>query len=194
MSVATEEGHMDHTSIRKHRLPSTSNRTSDRRGHAVTRRGRGHVQANGHALPDAHSRARRDGQKADVSVGMASVLKAALFALVCTAGIGLILLLLMTGIVLSTADPDTMVTPMALAALGVSSLAGGMIAARLCGGRALLCGLCVGILWTFVLWLLTFFIDGSDPAMTLGISAGWRVALHAAVIGIGGIGGRIGGR
>ena len=137
----------------------------------------------GHTAP-ALPRLRRDVADGDCGEagGLASVVLSALFALPFMVGIGLILLLVMTGIVLSTGNPDAMMTPIALAVLGVSALVGGIISARRCGSRGLLCGLCSGFLFTLLLWILTFFINRSDPLMTLGISAWGRVALHAAVV------------
>ena len=120
---------------------------------------------------------------------MASIL----FALPFAAGIGLILLLVTAGLLTSVADPDAMITPMAMGVLGVTALLGGLIAARRCGCRHLLCGVSVGMCLTLLLWIMTFFVDRSDTTLTLGVSPWGRVALHVAVVALSGAGGLIGG-
>ncbi len=176
---------MSHTSTPKHHaLAHKSTRRATRKSGTPL----GHTAP---ALPRARQAdPRNNGGRPQ---GMASVLLSALFALLPVIGISLLLLFVMTAIVLWAADPDAMLAPMAMAGLGVSSLIGGIIAARRCGGHSLLCGLCTGLLLTFLLWILTLFIDRTDPTMTLGVSTWGQMALHAVVVALAGAGGMIGG-
>lgn len=138
-------------------------------------------------------RQRRTVTEEHTTSGTMAVLSAALFALPFTVGVGLILLCLTAGLLMSVADPDVMITPLAIGILSVTSLLGGLISARRCGSHALLCGMTAGAFFTLLLWILTLFVDHSDPALTLGVSPWGRVALHAAVVALAGAGGLIGG-
>lgn len=204
ISTITEDDHMAHTSAPKHHSSPLPTHTASARQAPARRGGHPGTSAREHTAPGARRNARRiarqntrrkNSEQAEAGgSSLTSVLLSSLFSLPLTLGIGLVLLLVITGIVLSTEDPDRMMTPMAMAVLGVSALLGGIIAARRCGSRPLLCGLCAGLLFTLLLWVLTFLTDRTDATMTLGASAWGRLALHAAVVALETAGGLIGGR
>ncbi len=161
----------------------------------VARKASAKPVGHGHTAPAVLPRvARSDVQDEQAAGGMLRVLASMLFALPVTAGIGMLLLLIITGIALSTGDPDAMLTPLALAILGITSLLGGLVCARRCGSRPLLCGVCSGLLFTLLLWVLTLFVDRTDPTLTLGTTPWGRLALHVAVVALETAGALIGGR
>ena len=152
-----------------------------------------HKSIHGHTAPPRSPQRRAAREEAAPRSGPTAILMAALFSLPVTAGIGLILLLATTAIAASTPDPDAMISPLSIGVLGVTALLGGLVSARRCGRDPLLCGLCGGIMFTLLLWVLTLFVDRTDPALTLGV-AGWgRWAMHAAVVILELAGGLMGG-
>lgn len=127
--------------------------------------------------------------------GFSRVFTAALFALPVTAVIGLVLLLIVTAVAYANPDPDRLATPLSLAALGLTSLLGGLVAARRGQQKPLLCGGMLGLL--LVLLLLTaslFFSDETRELLTLGLSAPLTWGLRGGVVLLSALGGRLGGR
>ncbi len=115
--------------------------------------------------------------------GFIQAMMAALFALPVTLIIGLILLLIVSAVAYVYADPDRLTTPLALAALGLTSLLGGLVAARRGKTAPVLCGLLIGILFSLCLWCGSlFFTDGLRAQLTLGLSSPALWGLHSGVI------------
>ena len=113
-------------------------------------------------------------------------LMSGLFALPVTAVLGLIFLTVGTWVAYSNPDPASLSTPLALAALALTSLLGGFVASRRNGGEsAALCGLCGGCLFTVILFILSLlFGDGARATMTLGLSSPAAWGIHAGVVGL----------
>ena len=96
--------------------------------------------------------------------GVRSLLISSLVALPCMAGVGILLLLLAAGILLSVKDPDTVIPPLSIGILGISSLMGGIIAAKRCGHHFLLCGLTAGVGFALLLWVLRLLLGPCGPS------------------------------
>ncbi len=123
-----------------------------------------------------------------------SALMAALFALPVTAVIGLVLLLIVTAVAYSHPDPDCLSTPLALGAVGLTSLLGGLVAARRGRSRGLFCGLLSGLLFTLLLLGLSlFFGDEARTQLSSGFSAPMTWGLHIGVVLLELLGAKIGG-
>lgn len=127
--------------------------------------------------------------------GFSRVFTAALFALPVTAVIGLVLLLIVTAVAYANPDPDSLTTPLSMAVLGLSSLLGGLVAARRGQHKPLLCGGMLGLL--FVLLLLVgslFFSDEARESLTLGLPTPLLWGLHGGVVLLSALGGKLGSR
>lgn len=127
--------------------------------------------------------------------GLLRVLSAALFALPVTALVGAVLLLIVTAVAYANPDPDSLTTPLSLAALGLTSVLGGLVAARRGRGKCLLCGLTLGLLWTLLLvGFSLLFGDEARRQLTLGLSSLLSWLVHGGVIFLSALGGKMGGR
>ncbi len=134
-------------------------------------------------------------EEASAEAGLIRVLSAALFALPVTAAVGLILLLIVTAVAYANPDPDSLTTPLSLAALALTALLGGVVAARRGQGRTLLCGLMLGLLLTLLLLLLSLlFGDEARKQLTLGLTSPVLWLLHGGVVFLSALGGKLGGR
>ena len=134
-------------------------------------------------------------EDASTEAGLIHVLSAALFALPVTAAVGLVLLLIVTAVACANPDPDSLTTPLSLAALGLTALLGGLVAARRGQSRSLLCGATLGLLLTLLLLGASLFY-GEDmrQQLTLGVSSPVSWSLHGGVVLLASLGGKLGGR
>ena len=101
----------------------------------------------------------------------------------------IILLLLSSVAVYSTADPNRYVAPTAVCVLLISALFGGFAAARMNGRSALLCGSATALIFLTILFLLSFTVSGS---FSLGYSASLAFGIRGIAIGISILGAFIG--
>ena len=125
--------------------------------------------------------------------GLAVSLFAALFALPVAAVIGFILLLIVTMVACANADPDALTTPLALAALGLTSLMGGMVAAIRGYRHPLLSAVIFG-LFLILLQLagLLFYSDELRAQLSMGVPALGRWGMRLSVLPFSLLGGGIG--
>lgn len=113
------------------------------------------------------------------------ILASSLFALPFAWLCGLILVSVMAGLAMTQADPAAMTTPLSLSVLGISSMVGGLIAARRCGHSPLLCGLLFGALFVLTLWVLSFVFGGrGESPLSLNLSFSISLLARAAAIGL----------
>lgn len=125
--------------------------------------------------------ARRQRAASEEATTLHSVLKSALLALPLTAGIGLLLILLATAILLTTKNPGAWGKPMGLMLLYFTALCGGGISARLHARRApLLCGVAEGGMILLLFLLLSLFPIGESGCHTGALSIGLHVLLLPA--------------
>ncbi len=116
--------------------------------------------------------------------GISVLLKSVAAALISAA----VLLLIFSGIAYSTADPDSLVVPLSIAALYISAGVCGLVGAKLSDG-GILNGLISGIAFLAVILLLSFIPNEN------GYIGGWlSVLLHALIPVAGAVGGFIGTR
>ena len=128
-----------------------------------------------------------------IESGFMSALFAALFALPVTVLIGFALLLIVTAVAYTNADPDALTTPLSLAALGLTALMGGMVSGMRGYRQPLLSALLLGLLLVLLqLGGSLFFSDALREQLTLGGSALWRWGLRVAVLPLSLLGGCIG--
>lgn len=179
----------------------SSTRAHTRRSHATSSARKGYPPR----AKDPHN-ARRSGraalpapatQKEDVSTsaGLMDACKAALQMLPIVALIGLLLLLVAAAIAYANADPDALITPLALSALGLTALLGGFLSARRGRRTPAMCGLIMGLLLLLCVYGASLaFGDESRAALTLGLSTPLSLALHACVVLLSLIGGVLGRR
>ena len=131
------------------------------------------------------------------SGGMTATLKAALFALPFGLAIGFILLLVLAAVALAAPDPDAMIPPLALAALGVTFLLGGLIAARKNPASPMIRSLLCGLLLTLLLWTVSCLLPSPNTAShtaSLITSTPARMAVRAASLALSAAGGLMGRR
>lgn len=125
--------------------------------------------------------------------GFSVALKAGLFALPVTLLAGVLFLLIAAAVSYADADPDRMITPLGLAALGATSVCGGFVSARKGGQAPVLCGLLSGLCFTLLIFIASLlFGDESRSAMTLGLPAVANWGMHAAVVALEVLGALIG--
>lgn len=144
----------------------------------------------------SNSRDMRDSTPEQTSGGLLSTaFLSGLFGLCVAAGLGIVLVLIMSVIAGANPDPDALTGPLGLAALAVSALAGGFAAARHGRRAGLLCGLFSGALT--VLLVMTgnlCFPDGTRAALTLGLAPEVKAGLYAVVVILSAVGGLVGRR
>lgn len=99
-------------------------------------------------------------------------------SLLITLGISIALLLALSLAAYFYSDPDQLIRPLGLGGAALASLIGGIVAVRIHGHSALICGLLNGCGFTVVLLLLSFFFK----AHASGYSAGIACLLHAAIL------------
>lgn len=126
---------------------------------------------------------------------LGAALCGALLALPISALIGLLLLLGAAWIANATPDPDRLIAPLGLAALGLTVFCGGLITSRRAGRAPLLCGLLFGGVAVLALFAGSLaFGDASRQTLSMGISAGARAGLYAALVGVSTLGAGLGRR
>lgn len=117
-----------------------------------------------------------------------TLLRGALWGLVTALATALVLLLVLTAIAYSSADPDVLVVPFAYAALLVSTLAGGIAAAKISGAAGLLSGTLTGLLLLIVLFVASLFVGSSETDAKFGVT----LAFYVGVILVCAAGGMLG--
>lgn len=157
---------------------SSSRRTSQRKNAHPALMPAQHRQATVNRFADAGTRSEpsKEGR-------FTTVLMAALFALPVTMIIGLVLLLVVAVVAYNQPDPDSLTTPLSLGVLGLTSVLGGLVAARRGGSRGLLCGFLSGLLFTLlILSLSLFFGDEARSQLALSCSPLLTWGLHIGVV------------
>jgi putative membrane protein (TIGR04086 family) len=104
--------------------------------------------------------------------------------------IGFLFLLIGTLVAYRSADPHTLIPPLSLAALGLTSLMGGLISARRRRGNPLLSGLLCGLIMNLLLLGGALLFEGQG--VSLGYSPLMQWGLHAAVAVLSLLGARMG--
>ena len=79
-------------------------------------------------------------------------------------------------------DPRAVSRFLGYAVLYISSVIGGIVAYKRCGGYPLICGLSFGVLYALINWLLSLLFSPTD-AMNIGIALIMRVLSVAAAVG-----------
>lgn len=126
---------------------------------------------------------------------LGAAFRGALFALPVSALLDLIFLLIAAGVAHTMPDPDGLITPLGLSALGLAVLCGGLITSRRASRAPLLCGLLFGGLAVVALFAGSLvFSDASRQTLSLGLSAGARAGLYAALVAVSTLGAWIGRR
>lgn len=102
-------------------------------------------------------------------------------ALICCA----VLMLIVSAIVYSTADPNRYVTPAALTVLYISCFCGGLISAKLNRGAALVCGTLVSVMLLILLFGASLLLDPTLSAEhSLPLAIGLRgIAIAISILG-----------
>lgn len=158
---------------------------------------RGHTPPpSGHLPPKAgHTREKPSVRSSDHSgeSPLSGAFFSAIFAMPFVLVIGCLFLLISTLAAYRSPNPHTLILPLSLTALGLTSLCGGVISARRKRGNPLLGGLFCGLLINlFLLTASLFFNDGDSEALSLGLSSLARWGLHAAVVLLSTVGARLG--
>lgn len=138
----------------------------------------------GHLPPKSgHRKDRPSGRTSEqpAEAGWAGAFASALFAMPFVLVIGVLFLLICTLVAFRSDDPHVLVMPLSLAALGLTSLMGGLISARRRRGNPLLSGLLCGLFINLLLLGLSlFFGESTTTELTLGYSGLAKWGLHAA--------------
>lgn len=107
--------------------------------------------------------------------------RCALFALAVTAAVGLLLLLFLSAVLLSTNDPGRYATGAGLAALLLTAMIGGTVCVRLYGRRSpVLCGLLMGACLVVAVSVPSLFHPGTTHASAFLLRT---LALPCALLG-----------
>ena len=120
-----------------------------------------------------------------------SILSSSLRGLAAALVLGLVLLIVISAIVYSTDDPTRFVMPAALTVLYISSFLGGLIAAKINRGSALLCGGLTSLMLLSLLFVASLCVSPSLSAdfgipMSLGLRGiAMAVSLIGAFLGAG---------
>ena len=114
-----------------------------------------------------------------------SILSSSLRGLAAALVLGLVLLIAISAIVYSTDDPTRFVMPAALTVLYISSFFGGLIAAKINRGSALLCGGLTSLMLLSLLFVASLCVSPSLSAdfgipMSLGLRG---IAMAVSLIG-----------
>ena len=105
----------------------------------------------------------------DGAPNLGSMMKCALCALPITAGVGLLLLVIFTAILLNTRDPGRYHTAAGIGLLYLTAFFGGLIATRLYRRRSpLLCGLTEAMLLILLITVAAFFLPNEWRSATNG--------------------------
>lgn len=165
-----------------------SSRKNSRRGHTSP--------PAGHLPPKAgHTRKRPEGRAADrpSDTPLSGAFFSAVFAMPFVLLIGLLFLLIGTLVGYRSADPHGLIPYLSLAALGLTSLLGGLIAARRRRGHPLLSGLLCGLLINLLMLAASlFFGDAEKATLSLSYPSLAKWGLHAAVALLALLGARLG--
>lgn len=131
------------------------------------------------------SRARREAV-ADTSPSL--LVKHLAKSLLFTLAAGVILIVIASLCAYFSPDPDAVITPLAIAAAALTAFIGGLIAVRIHGGGALICGLLNGSVFMTVMMLLSLCF----ARYASGYSAGISCLLHAGFVLLSVVGGYVG--
>lgn len=126
--------------------------------------------------------ARRD-TEAGESHNWKRVFMSGLFSLPITVAIGAVLLLVTAVIAYSNSDPEALLAPLALSALVLTAVLGGFVASRRCGHSPIVCGSIGGVLFAFLLFVISLgFSDETRSTLTLGLTGGVNFFVHVGVV------------
>ena len=117
------------------------------------------------------------------------VLSSSLRGLAVALLIGLILLLIASVAIYSTADPNRYVSPASLSVLLISALFGGFFATRINRGSALLCGVLCAAMLLSVLFVLSLLMS---PTLSADRSIAADVGIRGMAVGVSVLGAFIG--
>ena len=107
----------------------------------------------------------------------------ALFALPVTVLLGAIFLCVLAIVANASADPDAMLSPLAMCALGLASLLGGLVGERRSEAHPLAVGLAGGAMLVVLLWFVSlFFGTGAREALSMGAPPVVGIALRVGVV------------
>ena len=105
-----------------------------------------------------------------------------------TMGVGALLILIAALAAYFSPDPDALIKPLAITAAGVTAFVGGVIAVKIHGGGALICGLLNGSVFMTLMMLLSLCF----ARYSSGYSAGLSCLLHAGFVILSIAGGYVG--
>ena len=114
-------------------------------------------------------------EPSDNAGGFSRILRRFLMPLGVTAGSGAIAVIAMTVAACQTPDPTALITPLAAAALGIASIAGGITAGRCSPDNAVGSSLVSGVLLTAILCLIA--LPGGGDTVDLSTAAAWFIRL-----------------
>ncbi len=121
-----------------------------------------------------------DQSPGDVAGGFSRLLATLPLSLGLTVATTLTLSVVAAAVAYRSADPSALLTPLAWGTLGLSSVVGGILAARRNLARPVLAGLLGGVALALLLWVLSWLTGGEgDPTAPL---ADWLVRLGVVVI------------
>lgn len=125
--------------------------------------------------------------------GFKAALGGALFALPISLLVGVVFLLIAAGAAASLPDPDRLLNPLGVAALELTALCGGLIAARRAERAPLLCGLLFGGVAVLALFIGSLcFSDETRQTVAWGLPAGARAGMYALTVAVSALGAVIG--
>ncbi len=121
--------------------------------------------------------------------GFRGVFKHSLVGFLYAVFILMMLLLVATGVALSTEDPDSLIGTLAFSALYISALFSGLITAKRCGKNALISGMLSGIWLVISLLIISFFLNNTSSQ---GHPLGIEMLIRGSFILVSVLGGYIG--
>ncbi len=141
--------------------------------------------------------ARSHDTESDIQTGnsFGVALRAGLFSLPVTLVIGLIFLLIAAGVAYVNPDPDRLLTPLGLCALGLCALCGGFVSARRGGCAPVLCSAVGGVLFGLCLFLGSLILEDAaagDAALSMGLSSAATAGLYVGITALEIVGALIG--
>lgn len=117
------------------------------------------------------------------SSGLWRTVNGALFALPVTVVLGAIFLCVLAIVAHASSDPDAMLTPLAMCALGLASLMGGLVGERRSSAHPAAVGAVGGVMLVVLLWFVSLFFGRSArEALSMGASPLVGIALRVGVI------------